>query len=104
MEDLVYTANEEFAFELIDMGFDEITESVYKDHYINMQKLGYYSPNSMKRAFERGKVRVRFDYIHIFIEYKVSRNDVKVIWDGYKIKEGDMFSYFFNPKAHIKKK
>ena len=98
-----YTAGGELISELYDLDFEDVTAVVYPEHYAAMDRLGCYKPNSIKRAFRRGRVQVRFDYIHIYIEYMSTGGSLKTIWDGYRIKKDDFESFLVSPKYYLKR-
>lgn len=102
MEQPIYRPGKKLINILLDIGFEDVTEILYPNHYTDMERTGYYMPGSIKRAFFRDKVIVRFDYTHIFIEYKESKFRSVKLWDGYQIKDDELFSYISSPKYYIK--
>ena len=98
MTPLVYKAGKQFVCELLDMGFEEVTDSMYPDHYERLLKSECYSPHSVKRAFKRDKVIVRLDYIRIYIDYKNGSTNT-TLWSGIEIKEEDLVSCICTPRT-----
>jgi len=93
----IYRASNELIDILIKNGFKEVTEKYHPEHLAYMAKVGYYNPDTVKRWFQKGRIKFWFDYINLHISYNsaysfttsITENQLKSIIFFSNIKSSD---------------
>lgn len=86
-----YVASEEFIDLLKRHGFVETTQNLYPGHWRDLKSMREYRPDGVKRSFKKGRARVVFDYINIYLYY----DRLTPCFSSSKISESELRSYLY---------